>query len=209
MKTQNIVRIGCLFFLSFLLLAPSAFAHKFIMSTWVEDDSVFIEAGFSDGSSAKQAEIVVFDNASGEKLLDGKTNNTGEFSFKIPKNTELKIKGNAGMGHQGEEIIPQEDVADAFPDAGSPVAQENAEQAASDSTAESAPTSGDVSGVSKEEIGKIVEKAVDKKLRPLIRQLATMENREKPSIKDILGGVGYIIGLMGMGAYFNYRRKLK
>ncbi|MBF0288222.1 MAG: hypothetical protein HQM14_10420 [SAR324 cluster bacterium] len=32
---------------------------------------------------------------------------------------------------------------------------------------------------------------------------------EQTRIKDILGGIGYIVGLMGLGAYLHYRKKLK
>ena len=28
-----------------------------------------------------------------------------------------------------------------------------------------------------------------------------------PAVTDILGGIGYILGLVGIGAYFNYRKK--
>jgi len=28
-----------------------------------------------------------------------------------------------------------------------------------------------------------------------------------PTVSEILGGIGYILGLMGVGAYFHYRRK--
>ena len=52
-------------------------------------------------------EIVVYDLA-GKQLLSGKTNADGEFSFKMPGKTGLKIVIQAGMGHQGEWTIPAE-----------------------------------------------------------------------------------------------------
>ena len=44
------------------------------------------------------------------------------------------------------------------------------------------------------------------KLKPVIKMLRESTNRG-PTISEILGGIGYIFGLMGVGAYFHYRRK--
>ena len=59
-----------------------------------------------------------------------------------------------------------------------------------------------------EEIQLIVEKAMDKKLRPIYSMLARIQQKGH-SITDILSGIGYILGLVGVGAYFHYRKKSK
>jgi nickel transport protein len=194
----------CALSVSLLFTSNTAFAHKFIMSAWVEGDRVFLEAAFSDGSSAKHARIEVFDNSSGDKLLEGETDESGEFSFKIPKKATLRVHGNAGMGHQGEEILAFEDIAEGFVEEdGAPAAAEIKPEAAQ---AANAPAPA-VTGISKAELKKVVEAAVELKLRPIVRKLATEGKSEGPSMQDILGGIGYIIGLVGLGTYFNYRRK--
>ena len=51
-----------------------------------------------------------------------------------------------------------------------------------------------------------LEKALDKKMKPVLKMLA--ESRATgPGISDILGGIGYIIGLVGIAAYFHSRKK--
>jgi nickel transport protein len=50
-------------------------------------------------------------------------------------------------------------------------------------------------------IDKALEKALDKKLAPILRMLAEMQE-QKVRLTDVLGGIGYIIGLVGMAAYF-------
>jgi nickel transport protein len=50
-------------------------------------------------------------------------------------------------------------------------------------------------------IDKALEKALDKKLAPIMRTLAEMQE-QKVRLTDVLGGIGYIIGLVGMAAYF-------
>ncbi|MCU0605015.1 MAG: hypothetical protein MUC33_20405 [Desulfobacterales bacterium] len=57
-------------------------------------------------------------------------------------------------------------------------------------------------------IDKALEKALDKKLAPILRTLAEMQE-PKIRLTDVLGGLGYIFGLMGVAAYFNSRGKRK
>jgi nickel transport protein len=55
------------------------------------------------------------------------------------------------------------------------------------------------------EIEKALEKALDKKLAPIMRTLAEMRE-QKVRLTDVLGGLGYILGLVGIAAYFKRRR---
>ncbi len=206
---------GCITVLGLFLLSTTAFAHKFIMSAWVEGDSVFVEAAFGDGSLAHQAKIEVFDNGSGKMLLSGETDDEGMFSFKIPQKVELLVKGNAGMGHQGEQVIPLEDITAALP--GGEMASVSQEAGETDKKESPPAKQGEAvrpevtgaAGISPDELSRIVEAAVEKKLRPIVRKLATAEQDKRPSPQDILGGIGYIIGLVGMGTYINYRSRKK
>ncbi len=50
-------------------------------------------------------------------------------------------------------------------------------------------------------IDKALEKALDKKLAPIMRALAEMQE-QKIRLTDVLGGLGYIFGLVGVAAYF-------
>jgi nickel transport protein len=61
-------------------------------------------------------------------------------------------------------------------------------------------------GFSKEEVQKIVEDSLDKKLRPIVRMMTESKNT-KPSLTEIIGGIGYIFGLMGVALYFKNRSK--
>jgi len=54
-------------------------------------------------------------------------------------------------------------------------------------------------------IDKALEKALDKKLAPIMRTLAEMQE-PKIRLTDVLGGLGYIFGLAGVAAYFKQKR---
>jgi nickel transport protein len=61
-------------------------------------------------------------------------------------------------------------------------------------------------GLGKEEIRKIVEDSLDKKLRPILRMM-TESKDTKPSLSEIIGGIGYIFGLFGVALFFKNRNK--
>lgn len=50
-------------------------------------------------------------------------------------------------------------------------------------------------------IDKALEKVLEKKLAPIMRTLAEMQE-QKVRLTDVLGGLGYIFGLVGVAAYF-------
>jgi len=57
-----------------------------------------------------------------------------------------------------------------------------------------------------EEIRQAVEKALDAKLDPVIRML--LEARDPgPSVTEVVGGIGYIVGLAGLALFLQDRRR--
>jgi len=173
-------------------------AHRVTIFAWVEGDKIFTESKFSGGKLVKGGEVIVYD-PEGTQLLKGKTDNRGEFSFKIPKRTAMKIVLIAGMGHRGDWTIPASDIG------GAP--EVNSEPAGSQKTGSRRPEEqAATSHISLEQIRQVVEKALDQRLKPVMKIL--VESREHgPTFRDIFGGIGYILGLMGVASYFHYRRK--
>jgi len=81
-------------------------AHGVYVFAWVAGDTVYVESKFSGGKKVNSGKIIVTDPR-GAELLSGTTNDQGEFSFKVPKRTELKIVLLAGAGHRAEWTIRQ------------------------------------------------------------------------------------------------------
>ena len=193
-----------------LLITGNAFAHRVNVFAWVEGDTVFVESKFSGGKKVKNGTIIVTDS-SGAELLTGKTSDQGEFSFKLPRRTELKITLKAGMGHQAEWTIPVEDIESTAPVANTPVRKitankENLNPGAAPQEQHPTAAVRAPDGPGLAEIEAMVEKALDKKLKPVLKMLAESRDKE-PTIGDVLGGIGYIIGLIGIAAYFRYRKR--
>lgn len=201
-----IVPIGCWMSLLLFIWTGSAYAHKVTAAGWVEGDTVFIESVFGGGSKPKNAEVKVFD-PEGKLLLEGTTNENGEFQFQAPVRTTLTVVINAGMGHQATCKVLEEEFEE--------VSEDDAEEVedAEETNSENLQSEGGVSSTGLQASGCPSEKAIRKIVASeLSRQLKRMNRSgasdEGPSITDILGGVGYIIGLVGLGMYINYRRKI-
>jgi len=187
------ISLTILFLASILVISTNlpALAHKVVIFAWAEGDTIFTESKFSGGKRAINAQVQVFDRE-GRQLLEGKTDNKGEFSFKIPKLTDLRIVLTAGMGHKGEWMIPESEILEARGVSG--------EKRSGD------PSQPTAVGLSKEEIKEIVEDSLDRKLRPIVRMMTESQSKG-PSVNEVVGGIGYIFGLMGVALYFRSRGK--
>ena len=202
------------FFVIFFSGINSAYAHKVMIFAWVDGDTVFTQSKFSGGKKVKGGKVVVY-NTQEKILLEGKTGHEGEFSFKVPEKTTLKIVLYAGAGHRAEWTLPKEDIeemseekpAKSFlkkPQAKMPTNAIPSEP--TENLADEMPQAPQSPRPCADEIEQAVEKALDKKLKPVIKMLNESLDRD-PTVSEIIGGIGYILGLMGVGAYFHYRRK--
>ena len=178
----------------------TAKAHSVSLFAWVEENKVITQSKFSGGRLAKNARIEVY-NASGEKLLEGRTDDQGQFAFTPPRPEALRIVLLAGSGHRGEWRVAAEE----FGSAGSAERPASSEAGASPPPPAAAAPPQVPHAPTAAELQALIEGSLEKKLAPIRRQLAQLAQR--PSLQDIIGGLGYIMGLVGLGAYLQSRRK--
>ena len=197
----RLLSLLCLLAALMLLAAGAALAHRVNVFAWVEGDMVFVECKYPDGTKVHEGVIRVLDSA-GKELLSGKTNDKGEFSFKVPKQDDLTIVLEAGMGHRGDWPLSRQDLAPAgeAPKPGPAAAPQASPKNEAPSPAAAEPAAGPASPPPAG-IDQAIEKALDKKLAPVMKILAEM-HEQKVRLTDVLGGIGYIIGLVGVAAYF-------
>lgn len=104
----------CLF-AAVLIIAASlvwinpAQAHKVNIFAYAEGGTVFTESYFPDGKRVRDGTLEVYDSQ-GQKLLEGKTDQEGKFSFPVPKKDDLKIVINASMGHKSEFVLKKDEL---------------------------------------------------------------------------------------------------
>jgi len=184
-------------FLITIMMDVSVFAHKVNIFTYVEGDKVYTESYFNDGKKCIDSKIEVFDNQ-GNILLEGLTDEEGMFSFEIPSEDvidgDLKVVLTASMGHRAEYIIRADELRDV-----AELIEEKLEEPVT-------VLSPEVSSFDLKEIQSLIEDALDKKLEPIMREIKkSQEDRISPT--EIIGGVGYIIGIFGIIAYFLSRKR--
>ena len=179
-----------------------AYAHKVNMFAYVDGTDIYLEGYFSDGHKARNSTVTVYD-ANETELLKGTTNEDGQFSFPIPKIADLRIVLNAGLGHQTEYVL----LADELSDQGEADTTQQNEPASTvtNEQSESGSTSSRSGGVSNTELNQVVERAVGQAIKPLMRSVSEM--REERSLGTIVGGIGYIFGILGIVAYLKARKE--
>jgi nickel transport protein len=184
-------------FLIIIIMDVSVFAHKVIIFAYVEGDIVYTESYFSDGKKCMDSKIEVFNNR-GDKLLEGLTNGEGEFSFEVPsEDGDLKIVLTAGMGHRAEYSISADEIRGSVG-----LTKEEPEEPVS-------LISPETSLVDLKEIQSIIEDTLDEKLKPIMREMIEIKKSQEDKISptEIIGGIGYIIGIFGIIAYFLSRKR--
>lgn len=198
---HRIIVVTMLTFAMFYIRLSVASAHKVSIYAYAEDGKIYAEGYFVDGSKAKNSIIEVFDLKSGEKLLETKTDNNGEASFDIPKTGALKLILTASMGHKNDYVVPENEIRQAM---GEKVTEDIPVEPEIKTGYEK---TGKENELNAKEVERIVERVVDKKLQPIKTILVqTHETLSKPGLTEILGGIGYIIGLMGIILYFKSKR---
>jgi nickel transport protein len=220
------VSLIVLIIVSVFLMPSVAHSHKVNIFAYAEDGRIFTESYFNDGSPCNGSMIQVYDKE-GNEILQGKTDEEGNFSFKVPNNipkkTDLKIVLTASMGHRAEYLMPASELYSKIESS-----------ALSQKTQKIEPPSfiegksggiadqnniGDNSAppglaVDLDQIRSVVEEAVDrsieKRMKPLMNSLIhtiIKAQTNRVSFRDIIGGIGYIFGIMGLILYFKKREK--
>jgi nickel transport protein len=203
----------------FLSLSGAALAHKVNVYAFVDGDAIQIECSFSRSRKVKNGKLVITDLETGGLVLEGVTDGQGRFRFRpseefLQTGHGLNIRLLAGEGHQDEWKMSPEDLK---------VLSLSPPSSATESvpTIRDGRTAGDVprqavtaaaagrtavsSALDAAELEAVIGKVLDQKLAPIKQTLARQQG-DDPGFRDVIGGIGWIIGLLGLTAYMKYRR---
>jgi nickel transport protein len=202
--TYKLSRVVLLTLLLSVGMLQEAEAHRVTVFAWVEGDMVHTQSKFSGGRKAQNAPIQVYDHQ-GNLQIEGKTDAQGQFTFKAPGKMDLKIVLAAGAGHRAEYSVSAAEFGDTVTAKSAPVTEMPTSEVDQTrvATAQALPQTS--TNLSRAELQQIVEATIDKKLQPVIHML-TEAQTAGPTFQDIIGGIGYIFGLVGVAMYFRYRK---
>jgi len=132
-------------------------------------------------------------------------------SFPAPAAGDLLIRLTAAMGHQAEYRVPAGDLP-AVSAEEIPAPPQAADASTEQETGETTPDILQDMPVGQAlttpaDLEQLVERAVARQLGPIRRALEQSQSRQR--LSDVVGGIGYIIGLMGVVLYFHSRRGRK
>lgn len=188
------------------LPALPAWAHRVLVFAFPEGDRLQVESKFVGSGPVQEGVVLIQEKASGETLVTGKTDAQGKFSCPIPeaaknRRADLLVVVEADMGHRGEFLLP----ADRYlPSAAAQAAPSGLPPAAA---VAAPPTTGPAKTVTASpDLEAVLDKILEKHLTPLKEMVAEAQIR-KVTVQDVVGGIGYIIGLCGLAAYFLSRKK--
>lgn len=181
-----------------VMTASPALAHKLkvfatAIGSAVEGRVYFVGGGAGIGVP------VELRNASGEVVATARTTPPdGRFALSLPYRDDFLVSADAQDGHVGSFALSANRLAETLParPGADPAVQEAAEAAP-------VPEADDAPAVSTEAI----EAAVARQLAPLLEEIDAL--RSAVGFRDMVGGVGFILGGFGLWAFLTARRGRK
>lgn len=186
-------------------------AHAVYLFAWVDGDRVCSEGYFAKKSKVRDGAVTVR-NATGGLVAEGRTNEQGLWCFPAPAPQDLTFVLNAGQGHRAEFILPAKE----FPSGRLPAADKGALAAPGTPVADHVPATGTAQrstaasmddGSLRALVRNAVREELQSQLSPIRQALAEKNADPGPTLRDIMGGLGWIIGLAGLAAWYTARRK--
>lgn len=201
---SQILAVFSLVFLS----ESSALAHKVNVFAFVEGDKLVVDGYLSGGSKAQNAVVQVHDS-NGVKLAESKTNTKGvcEFSLGSIKtdSQSLKVVLEADMGHRGEYVV---ELHEPLLNIKNTQVSQRVESGQAALTSVDSKSSEPPGRMNMDDLARSLGPIIDQKLEPLVKMLAQQERiliqqqTGGPRLNEIAGGIGWIIGLAGIAAFF-------
>jgi len=195
---------GVVVLLALGVFTTPALAHRVLVFAYAEGDTIHTESKFIPDTPVRQGNVLVLDQKTGNELLTGQTDEQGKFSFKIPaaaaaQKLDLNIVVEAAMGHRGSWLLK----ADSYLTGTAP--GKTTAPVPVPATPPAAPET-KAANADQQALEAAVNKALERQLAPIKEMLAELTiHRTTPT--DIIGGIGYILGLFGLWAYFQSKGK--
>ena len=180
-----------------LPLTPAS-AHKLRAFAYAEGGVINGSVYFAINAPAQGAHIRVVD-PSGVVVAEAVSDAQGRFRVVAHQRVDHRIVVDAGDGHHSEYTVAAAELPMSLPASATRSAV---------SAATAAPRQSDVADVrpqtSNEALEAIIERAVARQVGPVREQLVSYEDEVR--WRDVLGGLGYILGITGLALWLRSGR---
>ncbi len=171
---------GVVFFLC--LASPFSFSHKVISMVYAMGLTVEGQVGFSNGELApKGTPVEVFFNE--KNIATTEIGDDGVFVYTVEKPADYTFVADMGAGHVANMMINAEELG---------ALESSVDQSGGVIVSTVGLTASDI------------ERAVAKQIKPLRQDIQSL--KEKRRWMDVIGGIGFIIGIFGCYAWIRSMR---
>jgi nickel transport protein len=197
-----------------MLTSQPTLAHKLKLFAQTEGDWIRGRAYFVGGAGASGARVEIRDSV-GRVLAELTPADDGSFAYRALAPVEHRLVARTGDGHGAQWTIAAETLQGAFslpttPPSADP--SDDSEQPATrtqpltDAPTPTAPLDHDPVAPQAFDPALIgaIEQALARQTHPLAERLNALEERVR--FQDVLGGIGYILGLTGLALWWRCRR---
>jgi nickel transport protein len=194
-----------------LLASAPALAHKLNLFAAADGRRIEGEVYFAGGGKAADVSVLVQSTA-GKTLAELRSGADGSFAYDAEAPMAYLIVAETPDGHRAQWRIGAAELAGAFAPTGDGGAAGSSVAAEAADTGESSidPPPARQTGTNASEgaldpaMAAAIERAVARQVRPLREE--ALAAREAVQFRDVLGGIGYILGLAGLGLWWRCRR---
>jgi nickel transport protein len=189
------------YLLPLLLLAPApALAHKLNVFAHVDGATIVGRAYFTGDTAARHVDVIARD-PSGRELGRAKTDDGGNFTLPVRVRTDHRLTAETPDGHaSGAYVVPAAELPGDVPADANLRGQETSRPDSVSTARDAGPAPvGDLASTSAR------LESMQKQIEFLRQQIDESEQRLR--LRDLLGGIGYILGLAGIAAYMKSRQK--
>lgn len=183
-------------------MAELTWAHKLKAFAAAEGTSLVGYAYFSPGGRPRQVAVTVTE-ADGRLIAATTTDDEGRFRIEAERRVDHRITVDGGDGHVATYTVMASELPDTLPAGDGPSAATIPALAVP-----SAPPSGAISPVlpvPEADWRAFIDRSLSRQIRPLREQIDAYQ--EKIWWRDVLGGIGYILGLGGLAFGLSERRR--
>ena len=168
-----------------LFSVQTAWAHKTNVFAHAHGKEIHGEV-LADGSTPMSEAKITAYGPSGEILGETVADDKGEFSLTVTQRCDWKIVAS-GDGHQASCVVLMEELPDDLPSVGNAAAHSHTHDDGHSHPDELGGPAGE-------------DEELHRQIIALRRDIEKL--RDKLRWQDIIGGVGYILGIMGIAFYF-------
>lgn len=180
-------------------LASNALCHGIKIAVRMDNNALIVESALRGHRLASGSAVVIRENLSKKVLIKGTVENKGVYMVPLPAEllsnpVDLLISVSDQYGHHAKTVVKHELYEGLLP------AKQKEEKAQSLYHQLEQGQLANEDLVSQETLRRMMEELLEKKLSPIRSQLANLD-KDRVSFIDIIGGIGYLIGLAGLAAW--------